>query len=103
MKDWFTNFIYDAKVATGTAGATIGTGLGTALDWIPNDIGKVATLVGIVLSLVLIWNHWRKGRNEEKKNRLEIELLLLQLERERRQDAPDPVNPTDHPSNQTLN
>ena len=49
---------YDAmtnpKAGALTAGGTISTGLGSWLDYIPNDIGKVATLVGIVLSTVVI-------------------------------------------------
>lgn len=95
-----TNFLHDVKVGVTTAAGTIGTGLATALNWIPDDIGKLATLVGIILSVVLIWNHWRKGRNEERKNRLEIEMLELQLERERQDDAPDCVIPLNRPSKQ---
>lgn len=56
------------------AGATIaaGTGvMGQILDIIPNDISKLATLVGICLSLVLIYVQYR---NVQKTN-LEIEIL----------------------------
>lgn len=95
-----TNFLHDVNVGVTTAAGTIGTGLATALNWIPDDIGKLATLVGIILSVVLIWNHWRKGRNEERKNRLEIEMLELQLERKRQDDAPDCVIPLNRPSKQ---
>ena len=56
------------------AGATIaaGTGMmGQILDLIPNDITKLATLVGICLSLVLIYVQYR---NVQKTN-LEIEIM----------------------------
>lgn len=70
-----SNLLIDAKVAGATAAATTGTGLATILEMIPNDIGKLATLVGIILSIVLIYTHWRKGRIEYKKIQLEIAIL----------------------------
>lgn len=66
----------NAKVAGVVASSTMGTGIGTILDLIPDDIGKLATLVGIILSSVLIYTHWRKGRIEYKKTQLEIKILM---------------------------
>ncbi len=63
----------DPKVAGAVSTAT--TALGTFLDLIPNDIGKLATLVGIALSAVLIYTHIRKGRLEYQKIQLEIDQL----------------------------
>ena len=68
------------KVATGVVAGTTSSGVGTWLDWIPNDIGKLASLVGIVLSIVLIAVHvtmYRKAR---------IELEMLKEEREKRSE-----------------
>lgn len=59
------------KVAAVVSAVTTGTGAGTILDWIPNDIGKLATVVGIVLSCVLIWVHVINL----KKAQLELETL----------------------------
>jgi len=56
--------------------------VGAVLDLIPGDIGKLATLVGIILSSVLIYTHWRKGRIEYRKAQLEI-AILERKERER--------------------
>lgn len=67
--------IESAKVAWATAVSTAGTGLGTVLALIPEDIGKLATVVGIVLSCVLIWTHLRKGAAEYTKTQLEIAAL----------------------------
>ena len=78
VKEVVQHVAQDPKVASGVSAITTGAGLGTILDWIPNDIGKLATLVGIVLSLVLIWVHGRKGRLEHKKIQLEIALLEKQ-------------------------
>lgn len=52
----------NVKVAVTVAATTISTGLGMFLDLIPDDIGKLATLIGIVLSVVLIYVHWLKTR-----------------------------------------
>lgn len=70
-----TNLVSDIKVAWATVMGTIGSGMGTALEMIPNDIGKLATLVGIILSSVLIYTHFRKGRIEYEKTQLEISIL----------------------------
>lgn len=67
--------VSNPKVAAGVSAMTTSSGFATFLDWIPNDIGKLATLVGIVLSLVLIYTHLRKGRIEYKKTQLEMEIL----------------------------
>jgi len=66
-----TNLLGDIKAAAAAAVATMSTGLGTVLEWIPNDIGKLASLVGVVLSCVLIYAHLLNA----KKTRLEIENL----------------------------
>lgn len=81
-KDGLAELAQNPKVASAVSTLTTGTGLGTFLDLIPNDIGKLATLVGIVLSSVLIYTHWRKGRIEYEKTQLEI-LVLKEKEAER--------------------
>jgi len=76
----------DLKVAWLTVTGTMGSGLGTILELIPNDIGKLATLIGIILSTVLIYTHWRKGRVEYEKTKLEIK-ILMEKEAERLESA----------------
>lgn len=88
VKDLVQQAATSPKTAGVVSGLTTGTGLGTVLDYIPDDIGKLATLVGIVLSIVLIRNHWRKGRAETEKIQLEINALRLQ-EEERKALAAD--------------
>lgn len=60
------------KIGTTVAAATSTSGLGTFLDLIPNDIGKLATLLGIVLSIVLIYANIL-GIKERKLRMTEIE------------------------------
>lgn len=67
--------IDNPKIAATVSAMTTGTGLSTVFDLIPNDIGKLATVVGIILSSVLIYTHWRKGRIEYAKTTLEIAIL----------------------------
>lgn len=76
------NIASSPKVATGIVAATTGSGVGTWLDWIPNDIGKLASLVGIVLSLVLIAVHVTVFR----KHRLELEMLKEEQRKRRAED-----------------
>lgn len=65
----------NVKVAAVTSGMTVTTGMGTILDFIPDDIGKLATLIGATLSIVLIRTHWRKGQIEYDKAHYELETL----------------------------
>ena len=67
------------KIATGVASLTAGTGLGTLFEYIPDDIGKLATMVGICLSIVLIRNHLRVG------HKLNLEIALLERKEAERQ------------------
>jgi len=85
-KEGLIELAQNPKIASAVGTATMGTGMGTIFDVIPNDIGKLATLVGIVLSLVLIYTHLRKGRAEYKKIELEI-LVLKEKEAERIESA----------------
>ena len=82
VKDGLTELANNPKVASGVSAITTTSGISTYLDWIPNDIGKLATLVGIALSIVLIFTHLRKGSIEYRKTKLEI-LILKEKERER--------------------
>lgn len=64
--------VTSAKTAGGVAVATVSTGAGSWLDVIPDDIGKLAALVGMALSFTLIVVHIRRDRRESK--RLEHDL-----------------------------
>jgi hypothetical protein len=59
-----TQITQDVKTGATVAGGTTATGVGTWFEYIPSDIGKLATVIGLVLSLVLIYVHLRKGRLE---------------------------------------
>lgn len=78
------------KIASTVAGSTVGTGLGTILELIPDDIGKLATVVGIILSSVLIYTHLRKGRIEYQKTKLELEILMKREEEREKQNKKKP-------------
>ena len=82
VKNMLREIVQDPKIASMVSTMTTGAGLAAILDLIPNNIGKLATLVGVVLSLVLIYTHWRKGRIEYKKIQLEIDLLKKNQEKQ---------------------
>lgn len=65
-----------AKVAGVTAAGTIASGFASFVGMIPDDIGKGVSLIGGVLSLVMI-QYWRKNT---KKIDLETKILQLQFE-----------------------
>lgn len=69
------------KVAVGVAVSTIGTGVVTLLNLIPNDIGKLATLVGLCLSLVLIYVKMLTAK------KISIELRMLERQERALEDA----------------
>ncbi len=54
---------------------TLGAGTGTILELIPTHIGTVASLLGCVLTVVLIRSHRSKSALEQEKLKLEIKAL----------------------------
>lgn len=100
LKHVVTELAQNDKVAATVAAVTTSSGAATWFNWIPSDIGKIATLVGIVLSIVLIITHWRKGRAEHRKLMMEIDVLAEReaerLERARkRREQGQPVRRAD--------
>lgn len=65
----------DTKIAAPVATITAGTGVAEWLNWIPNDIGKLATVAGIGLSCVLIVTHLFRFYLEFKEHRQRMESL----------------------------
>jgi hypothetical protein len=62
------------KVAGATAAGTMASGFASFVGWIPDDIGKAVSLIGGILSIVMI-QYWRKNTKK-----LELETKILQLE-----------------------
>lgn len=75
LRDIVDQLSTSPKIALAVSTATAGTGGGTVIDLIPDDIGKLASLVGIILSVVLIYTHLRRGPAEYKKAQLELKIL----------------------------
>lgn len=71
--------ITSSKTAHITAAATTATGFASIIDLIPDNIGKLAALAGVVLTCVLIYVHLKKGALERRK--LELELKALEKKR----------------------
>lgn len=70
----FKELIQDPKITASVAGST------TLTAWIPDDIGKIAALVGIVLSLILIYVNILSARKTH------LEWRILQRREEERQE-----------------
>jgi hypothetical protein len=74
-------FLSSAKTAMITAFGTMLTGFGMILDWMP---AKAPAAVGMLLSIVLIYVNWRRGRVEHTKALLEIEHMKAEEARQKR-------------------
>jgi len=71
------------KASATLAGATFASGLSTVVGLIPQDIGKLASFVGLILTLIMI-NYWRKKQtNESIQSRLDTELKMIEIEKAR--------------------
>lgn len=58
------DLITDVKTAITVVGGTIGSSIATALELIPSDIGKLASLVGLCFTLYL-WKIHKEKHNLE--------------------------------------
>ena len=65
----------DSRIAGPIATLTTTTGVAEWLNWIPNDIGKLATLVGILLSLVLIGTHLTRAVLDYRRHRAKMDAI----------------------------
>ena len=72
--------LQDLRIAWASAVAAMGSGTATMMEWIPTDIGKLVSLVGSVLTIVLIRLHWRNGNAKYDQMMLEKEKTLLEIE-----------------------
>lgn len=86
VREQLAHVVTNVKVGAATAAGTTGTGAATFFDLIPDDIGKLASCFGIVLTSILIFTHLRKGRLDYEKTKLEI-AIMREKERERKEAA----------------
>lgn len=79
IQDSIQQIAQSGKIAAGTSAATTGSGFATWLEWIPSDIGKLATLIGISLSIVLIFTHVKKHKRDEEEHKKRMEYLRKKI------------------------
>lgn len=61
------------------ASTTAAVGYSTVMEWIPTDVGKIASTLGVVLTSVLIFVHISRELRERRHAVLRDELLRRQL------------------------
>ncbi|AAQ96499.1 hypothetical protein [Vibrio phage VP16T] len=82
-----TEFANNVKVAMGVGIGTASGGVGQVLDLLPDNVlTKSATLVGMCLSLVLIYTHLKRHLREERAAKVDLQIKLKQLNSDK---APD--------------
>lgn len=91
MKESLVQLSNNPKIQAAGATFTTASGMGTFLNYLPDVLGVVATMTGIMFTWVMI----RKGRLDAEKIRLEINLM----EKERLCEACN-SNRRDHEHNQ---
>lgn len=74
------SLLSNPKIATTVMTATSATGAATWADWIPINIGWIASLVGACLSVVLTVYWIRKIYSEHVMSVLEREKLQLEID-----------------------
>jgi len=69
----------DVKVAAGVGGVTTVTGTASWVNWSPEGLLQLATLLAMIaggaLSITLIVVHWKKSKFECRKVELEISIM----------------------------
>jgi len=85
MTEFVSTVLQSPKVALSVSGGTVATGSATWLSWIPQEIGFYASAVGIVLSLVFIYNNIRGGIIKRQLDRAEYEKTVMEKEILRRE------------------
>jgi beta-lactamase regulating signal transducer with metallopeptidase domain len=75
----------NARVASTVAVTTVSSGTASSLDWIPDDIGKLGTIVGMALSFIVIYAWTITIKIKRKDNQLKKQDSILkdiQIERD---------------------
>ena len=68
----------NVKVAVGVVVTTTGTSIGDILEIIPDDIGKLGIVIGVILSSILIPSHLIslvRNNTGRKKEQLELKMM----------------------------
>lgn len=76
-----TDVMQNPKVAMGVALTTSGTGTATAYDWLPSNIGEIASAFGVVLTVILAISNIDKMVRERRSDKLKNERLELEIAR----------------------
>lgn len=85
-KEVLIEIAQNPKTGHAVAGGTLTNGIGYVLGMIPDDIGKLGTIIGALLSATLIYVHIGKFRADMKsraladeKSKIEVERLRLEV------------------------
>ena len=83
MQHFFDLMVQDPKIAGAVGGTTVAVGMSSKLDVINGWLALIAGVLGIVLTLTLLFIHWRRHRREERRFHLEMkEVMRREAERE---------------------
>lgn len=73
------------KTTLSAAGATFVAGMSSVINLIPDDIGKLASAVGVIVTVFLAWLQYRRNKRDAIESELRAEQLRLENEQLTRQ------------------
>ena len=79
VKENLLSFVESKVIASATGAGTVVSGISSAMEWIPEALGYGATIIGIILSSIMIYNQLHSGKAEREKTQLETEVLKAKL------------------------
>jgi tellurite resistance protein TehA-like permease len=68
------------KATGGTVIGALATGAVTTFNWIPNDIGKLASFIAVIIAIVVLIAHIQKLIHSRNIGKLEERKLILEIE-----------------------
>jgi len=88
MKETFNELMASLKVAVMAILTTLGTWIAAIVEWLPADIAKIGIIPAATLSCILCYTHYKRLKIDTREKDIQYEMDLLQLEiaRERRRE-----------------
>jgi len=75
LKNYLEILVLDPRVGAATSIYTLTAGIGAAIISLQGIFAALATLAGAILSTVLVYNHYKKGKLEREFDKLKIQAM----------------------------
>lgn len=79
--------VQEPKTGVAVGAGTFATGMANWMECIPNDIGKLVSLIGILVSVIMLIYHVRKDRREERMSRIRYRVKQEELRKLKKENG----------------